>query len=200
MSPTPASTRPSLPERRRHDWGWRLLYVGRIDERKGIDTAIEALPLLPEVATLRVLGSGDEAHLATLRELAGRIGVAERVEFAMRPRRSCSVEYAAADALVFPVRWEEPWGFVPLEAMAVGIPVVATGRGGSGEYLRHEENSLIFDADAGAKDLARSLRRLAEEPELRARLRDQGFRTAGRYTEEAFNQAVEAALTRLPAR
>ena len=49
--------------------------------------------------------------------------------------------------VVFPVRWEEPWGLVPIEAMARGRPVVATGRGGSGEYLRDGENCVLFEAD-----------------------------------------------------
>ena len=49
----------SPPERR--PWSWRLLYCGRIDERKGIDLAIDALAHLPAEATLRVVGSGDDA-------------------------------------------------------------------------------------------------------------------------------------------
>ncbi len=53
-------------------------------------------------------------------------------------------ELAAADALLFPVQWEEPWGLVPLEAMASGTPVVATGTGGSGEYLRDGDNCLVY--------------------------------------------------------
>ena len=71
----------------RPPWRWRLLYCGRIDERKGVDTAIEALALLPDAATLTVLGGGDEEHLAELRRLADRTGVAGRVEFARRPAR-----------------------------------------------------------------------------------------------------------------
>ena len=52
--------------------------------------------------------------------------------------------------VLFPVRWEEPWGLVPLEAMAVGTPVVASGRGGSAEYLRDGENCLLFDVERRA--------------------------------------------------
>jgi len=89
--------------------------------------------------------------------------------------------------------WEEPWGLVPLEAMARGRPVVATGRGGSREYLRDGENCLLFAAGS-APSLAAALRRLAEDPGLRARLRDGGLATAPRHTEPVFNAAVEAAV------
>jgi glycosyltransferase involved in cell wall biosynthesis len=170
-----------------HEWEWRLLYVGRIDPRKGVGTAIEALSRMPE-ATLRVLGAGDEDHLSELRGMS-----AGRVDFGELRREQLPAAYAEADVLVFPVKWEEPWGIVPLEAMAVGTPVVATGTGGSGEYLRDGENCLLFprgDSDA----LAKAVRRLADHPALRARLREGGFDTARRYTARAYDEAIEAAL------
>jgi glycosyltransferase involved in cell wall biosynthesis len=94
---------------------------------------------------------------------------------------------------VFPVRWQEPWGLVPLEAMARGRPVVATGRGGSAEYLRDGENCVLFEADDPAA-LAAAVRRLASDSQLRIRLREDGLATAPSYTEPLFNEAVERAL------
>jgi glycogen synthase len=171
-------------------WAWSLLYVGRLDERKGADTAVSSLAHLPEAAMLTLVGGWDEAEETRLRQLAEREGVSSRVRFAgQRPRDEVQAAYADADVVVFPVRWEEPWGLVPLEAMARGRPVVATGRGGSAEYLRDGENALLFEAgDAAA--LARAVSRLAEDPGLRRRLRDSGARTASLHTEEAFNDAV----------
>jgi glycosyltransferase involved in cell wall biosynthesis len=177
-------------------WDWRLLHVGRIDPRKGIDAAILALTMLPEEARLRIVGGGDEGHLRELRELADRSGVADRVTFTKRGRAELAEEYAGADALVFPVRWVEPWGLVPLEAMSVGLPVIATGSGGSGEYLRHEENSLIFDDVDGPAALASAVRRLADDPELRANLREGGFRTIAGIDPGEFDRAVERLLER----
>lgn len=52
--------------------------------------------------------------------------------------------YADHDILVFPTIWEEPFGLVPLETMASGCLVVATGTGGSGEFLRHRETAMLF--------------------------------------------------------
>jgi glycosyltransferase involved in cell wall biosynthesis len=176
------------------DWAWRLLYVGRLDERKGVDAAVEALAHLPEEATLTVLGSGDDRFLAELRELAARLGVEERVEFGLRPRDELPAAYTAADALLFPTRWEEPWGLVPLESMSAGTPVIATGTGGSAEFLRHEENALVVGRDAAPEDLARGVRRLVAEPELRRRLRAGGLETAARHTEAGYNARIAAAL------
>jgi glycosyltransferase involved in cell wall biosynthesis len=181
------------PER---EWKWRLLYVGRLDERKGVDAAIEVLAHLPGEATLTVLGSGDERYLGELRDLCARLGLQERVSFGLRPRHELPTAYAGADALLFPVRWAEPWGLVPLEAMAVGTPVVATGTGGSAEYLRHRENALVVGGQAGPTELAEAVRELASDPGLRERLRANGLDTAGQYTEQAYNDAIESALAR----
>ncbi len=178
----------------RPDWGWRLACVGRIDPRKGIDLAIEALARLPAEATLAIVGGGDDDHLAELRALAANRDVAERVTFTTSERDRLQNVYAAADVIVFPVVWEEPWGLVPLEAMAVGAPVVASGRGGSAEYLRDRENCLIFDVEGGGEALAGAIRELAGDPELRERVRSAGFRTSGRLTVDAYDAAIERLL------
>jgi glycosyltransferase involved in cell wall biosynthesis len=183
-----------LAPARPQDWAWRLLYVGRLDPRKGVDTAVEALAQLPPAAQLELIGGWDAREEDRLRGLAERLGVAERVRFGGHRGRAEIVEaYGRCDVAVFPVRWDEPWGLVPLEAMGVGRPVVATGRGGSAEYLRDGENCLLFEAgDAGA--LADAIRRLAGDEALRARLREGGAATAPRHTESVLDEAVEREL------
>ncbi len=175
-------------------WAWRLLYVGRLDARKGVHTAVEALALLPGEADLELVGGWDQREEDRLRELAHSLGVGARVRFAgQRSRSEIAEAYARSDVVVFPVEWEEPWGLVPLEAMARGRPVVASGRGGSSEYLRDGENCLLAEAgNAGA--LAAAVTRLADDPALRARLREGGLDTAPRHTESELNDAVEQAL------
>ncbi len=161
IDPAYLDARPERP------WTWRLLYVGRLDERKGVTDAVLALAGLPREATLTLAGAGDQRVSARLRELAACHGLGDRVrQLGMRPRVELPEIYAAADAVLFPVRWEEPWGLVPLEAMALGRPVIATGRGGSGEYLRDGENCLLVPA-AEPMAIAQAARRLASEPALR---------------------------------
>jgi glycogen(starch) synthase len=171
------------PERR--DWSGSLLYVGRIDSRKGIDVAVRALEHLPE-AMLTVVGSGDDEHLAELRRSADEAGASGRITFRSAPRDEVPALYVAADAVLFPVQWEEPWGLVPLEAMAVGRPVVATGRGGSGEFLRDGENCLRYEPADDPRALAAAVRRLAEDGALRSKLRAEGFATASQHDERSF--------------
>jgi len=176
------------------EWRWRLLYVGRLDPRKGVDVAVDALAELPAEARLEIAGGWDQNEERRLRERAARLGLAERVTFAGQlDRPELLAAYAVADAVVFPVRWSEPWGLVPLEAMARGRPVVASGRGGSAEYLRDGENCLLADPDDPAT-FAAALRALASDPVLRTRLRDGGLATAPRHTERVFNEAVEEAV------
>ena len=181
------------PER---DWDWSLLYVGRLDERKGVDTAVKALRHLSQ-ARLTLVGGWDQSEERRLRELAEHHGAASRLLFAgQRSRSEVRAAYADADVVVFPVRWEEPWGLVPLEAMARGRPVVATGRGGSGEYLRDGENALLFEA-GDARGLTRAVQRLAADPALRSRLREGGLATASLHTEDRLNEAVLREVTSL---
>jgi glycogen synthase len=179
---TPAPERP--------EWRGRLLYVGRIDERKGIETAVRALEHLPG-ATLTVIGSGDQAYLERLRAIARDADTQDRAKFReAAPREELPAAYAEADVVVFPVLWEEPWGLVPLEAMAVGVPVAATGRGGSGEFLGDGENCLLYEPAEDPAALARAVTRLAEDRELRAKLRTEGITTAARHDQESFTRAV----------
>ena len=159
-------------------WEGRLFLPGRIDPRKGHRTALAAFG--PEA--LVVAGEGEDALTQELRdagvELLGQL-----------PPDELRVQYARCDAVLFPVEWDEPWGLVPLEAMAVGRPVIATGRGGSGEYLVDEENCLLVDA-GDPEALREAAERLERSDALRQRLREGGFRTAAEHTLEQFVQRV----------
>jgi glycosyltransferase involved in cell wall biosynthesis len=181
-------------------WSWRLAYVGRLHPDKGIHDAVRALPALPEEATLTFAGSWDARDERALEALVAELGVGDRVTLlGQRDREAVERLYRESDALLFPVRWDEPWGLVPLEAMACGCPVVATGRGGSGEYLRDERNCLLVPAEA-PDAIAAAVRRLAGSDALRARLRAAGAETAARHTETVFNAEVERHLAEVAGR
>jgi glycosyltransferase involved in cell wall biosynthesis len=182
----------AAPERA---WRWRLLHVGRLHPDKGIQDAVEALARLPEEATLTFAGAWDPREESVLDGQIEALGLRQRVTLlGHRTHEEVAALYREHDAVLFPVRWEEPWGLVPLEAMGCGCPVVATGRGGSGEYLTDGENCLLVPAER-PDALANAVRRLADDPALRARLRDGGLATAPRHTEPIFNAEVERHLT-----
>lgn len=168
---------PPLPRPPERPWRWKLLYTGRFDPRKGVETLLRALPLLPCDATVDFFGRGGDDERGRLTRLARELGVADRVRFAQLDRSDLPAAYASADCFVFPSEWDEPFGLTPVEAMACGTPVVATGVGGSVEFLRDGENAVLFPAGDSAA-LASAVRRLSTDVALRRRLVDGGLRTA----------------------
>lgn len=113
----------------------RVVAVARLVERKGVGDVVEALAQVPE-AELVVGGGPDRADLEDdpevrrLRTLAERAGVVDRIDFRGRVGRDqLPALFRSADVAVC-VPWYEPFGIVPLEAMACGVPVVASSVGG----------------------------------------------------------------------
>ena len=126
---------PRGPREARREGLSRIVVVGRLVERKGVGNAITALADLPG-AELVIAGGPDASKLDSdpvargLRRLADALGVAERVHLRGRVERaSLPALLRSADAVVC-VPWYEPFGIVPLEAMASGVPVVASAVGG----------------------------------------------------------------------
>jgi glycogen synthase len=177
-------------------WQWRIAYIGRLDRQKGVDTAVAALESLPEAATLTILGTGEENYIAELKRRAASLGAAARVRFAgFAGGEQLRAAYADADVIVFPVRWSEPFGLVPLEAMGMGRPVITTSRGGTSEFVQDDSNALVFGAD-DAGGLAACVRRLAGDEALRDRLRSEGLRTAARFPASKFAQDTVEEIVR----
>jgi glycosyltransferase involved in cell wall biosynthesis len=113
----------------------RVLAAGRLVRRKGFETVVRAMPGVPD-AELVIAGGpaagrlrGD-AKYRRLSRLAAELGVAERVLFRGRIGRPDMPPLMRSADLVVSVPWYEPFGMVPLEAMACGVPVVASAVGG----------------------------------------------------------------------
>lgn len=179
------------PADRSRPWAWRLATTGRFDPRKGFETAIRALPLLPDHTTLACWGRGGEDERRRLEAVAGELGISDRVRFGSLERDELPDAYRDADAFVFPSLWEEPFGMVPVEAMACGVPVVATGTGGSAEFLEDGVNCLLYPA-GDHRALAERLVELADDAALRSRLVESGLRTAAGFDVELLVDVMEA--------
>lgn len=158
-----------------------LLFVGSQYRLKGLEFAIRALADMETKAMLLVVGA-DVA--APFKRLAEQLGVADRVIFA-GARSDLPTIYPAADAFVFPTLYET-FALVCLEAMASGLPVLASPVGGIEDYLRDGENGLHIQRDAA--EIAAKLDRLLSDRELHARLRKAGIATAQNYAWEKIAQ------------
>jgi glycogen(starch) synthase len=153
-----------------------LLFVGRLERRKGIDTLLEALvPVLRElpqlVATIvgddTIPGADGSTYRANFEAGPGR-ELGDRVRFMGRvPDSELAAHYAGCDFLVVPSRYES-FGLVLLEAMVLGKPVIAGDAGGMRYIVEEGGNGFRFPpGDASA--LAEAIRRLATSPEVRGR-------------------------------
>ena len=172
---------PITAEAAKPTWSWRLVTAGRLDHRKGFDTAIRALRHLPPESGLQILSSADAPYRAELEAQAADLGVADRVVFSVTDRAGVRAAFSEADVVLFPSVWEEPFGLVPVEAMACGVPVIASGTGGSSEFLADGHNCLLF-APGDPSSLSDAIGHLASSSELRGRLVEQGKETARELT------------------
>ncbi|MEH3156976.1 MAG: glycosyltransferase [Gordonia paraffinivorans] len=180
------------PRTRRH----RIVSVGRLVPRKGFEVAVRALPDIPDTELLLVGGPADgdvaddpEAH--RLDRIAAELGVADRVHLLGKLPREAMPEVLASADLVACVPWYEPFGIVPLEAMASGTPVVATAVGGlTDTVIDGVTGTLVPPRDPAA--LAGAARALLDDPAQRSR-----YAAAGRRrVHERYSWARVAAETR----
>ena len=151
-----------------------IIFVGHEFERKGLAILIDAVSSLPAHVKLLVVGDVANGAARPYRELATAKGLQDRVRFLGR-RTDVAALINGADTLVMPTAFES-WALVGLEAMACGVPVLMPLVGGIAEYLRDGENGLVIERNAA--DVARKIRRLLEDPQLRSRLGTRARETA----------------------
>jgi len=178
--------------------GRYLLSVARLtrhDRRKGIATTLDAFARLAD-RELRYVIAGAGEDLTYLRNLARRLGVAERVEFSGAVSDAELVAlYRDCEAFVLP-SGQEGFGIVFLEAMFFGAPVIAAREKGAVDVIRHEETGLLVpygDVDA----LHAALARVIADPELRTRLRTLARAEVtgeGPFTATAFARRLDGLL------
>ncbi len=178
----PNGIRPPEPDRRREEGGpgrpARLLFVGRADEpRKGFGVLLDAIRRLhaetPGEFQLTVAGPGADGWRERAEGLpvrmTGRLTDAE-----------LATEYRAADLCVVPSRGGERFGLVALEALAHGVPVIASRIRGYADWLAEAEvGCLVAPGDAEA--LAEALREVVRAPETHATWARRGPEVAAGY-------------------
>ena len=163
----------------------RVLAVGRLVQKKGFDVLIDALAAARHDFTLRIVGDGPERDALGSRIAAHALG--DRVVFAGAcTHADLPAEYSAADVVVVPSVVDadgdrDGLPNVVLEAMASGLPVVATDIGAIGRAVIDRGTGLVVPAGSAA-GLAAALATLAADRELRLRLgRDARMAVAQRY-------------------
>jgi L-malate glycosyltransferase len=140
--------------------------VAYLIKDKGIDVAARALAQLPNGVVLWIVGDGPER--GNLEALVQGLGLAERVRF-LGPMRNVEPLLQAADCALCPSIWAEAAGLVNLEALACGLPVVASRIGGIPEFVVDGRNGLLF-TPGSHNELADRLGELHGAPELRQRM------------------------------
>ncbi|MCX5933769.1 MAG: glycosyltransferase family 1 protein [Pseudanabaena sp. LacPavin_0818_WC45_MAG_42_6] len=146
-----------------------ILYVGRFDERKGIETLVRAFALLKErdlknIKLMIVGGSSanmpDGAERGRIENIVNELGLKDSTIFVGRIGHDVlPLYYTAADVCVIPSHYE-PFGLVAIEAMACGVPVVASNVGGLKFTIIPEETGLLVepkDVEAFAEGIQRIL-------------------------------------------
>ncbi len=185
--------------------GPMVLSIGRLVPRKGVDTVIAALRQLPDAELVIAGGRADDEEAVRMRELAAAYGLGHRVHvIGSVPREQVPSLMRAADVLVT-VPWYEPFGMVPVEAMACGVPVVASAVGG---HLDTVAGCGLLVPPRRPRALARALREVLDSPDRRRALGAAGARRAReRYgwprvaeqTEAVYTQVIDGQLSRLTA-
>ena len=164
----------------------RLLVVGRLVARKGIGDALRAAARLPGVEVVVAGGPSSDAldadpEVHRLRGLARDLRMAERVTFLGGVRREAMPDLIRSSDVVVAVPWYEPFGIVPLEAMACGVPVVGSAVGGLRDTVVPGVTGELVPPRC-PDDLAAVLRDLLADPDRRARYGQAGrVRAVERY-------------------
>jgi glycosyltransferase involved in cell wall biosynthesis len=159
----------------------RILSVGRVVYQKGLDVAMRALSELRDMAWSWTI-AGDGSARASLEAAAQEAGIAERIHFAgWQEKDALRALYREANLFLFPSR-DEGMPNAVLEAMASGLPVVATNIAGNEELVVPGETGILVPSD-DAEALRNGLETCLEDESLRKRM----GRAGRRRVEESYS-------------
>jgi glycosyltransferase involved in cell wall biosynthesis len=178
--------------------GAEIVYAGRLIREKRVDLLIEAVASMPVDARARLAIYGEGPERGALEDLAARVGVADRVAFHGHVEGSLELwrRIRAARVAVQPSS-REGFGIFPLEAMALGVPVVHLPSEDSavGELVRDGVEGIA--CEASPQSLAAALSRLLGDGELRARMGAAGMARARAFDLSRIGEETESLLSAL---
>lgn len=162
--------------------GLRVLFVGQLNQRKGLSHLIEAVARVPG-ASLRLVGPGSVEAIALIAQVGPDVEVV-----GPRSKPQLSGEFARADVFVLP-SLAEGFGLTAMEAMGHGVATVVSRHTFAEDVLTDGVDGFIVPpGDVGA--LTRVLTRLADDPALRRRVAAAGKLTADRHSWEAYGEGA----------
>jgi len=181
----------AVPIARYRDGVPNILFVGRMEPRKGLIHLLRAFRKLQRDgvrARLLLVGTGPGEREARRYVLTRQL---ENVEFLGRvPEGQKAQLFKTADIYVSPATGRESFGIVLLEAMSAGAPIICSDIHGYRGVVRRDRDGLLVEP-GNADALAASMRRLIDDPQLRAQLSRAGEERAQLFTWERVGQAVE---------
>lgn len=151
-----------------------ILFLSRLDEKKGVELLLRAFARVRQIAENSVLviaGSGDDRYVSSLRYLAKELGLENDVVWTGFVGPEKADAYAAATVFVLPSH-SENFGIAAAEALAAGVPCVLSDQVALIDYLQSRESALVVPRDPVA--LADAIVELLSKPELGARLTSRG--------------------------
>lgn len=184
-----------------------VLYMGRLEEAKGLHVLLDAFASLDRSDAVLVLaGAGSDVPYRTrLEQQARDLGITERVRFGgFVPRAETPSWYSLAWVYVLPsittATFKEPWGLVVNEAFSQGTPVIATDAVGAvaGGMLRDGVEGLVV-SERNSKALAHAIARILDNETLRHQLGNAARQRVGEWNiarmVAGFRQAIEHSLS-----
>lgn len=158
----------------------RLCFVGRIVPEKGVEISIRVLALLTKISDqfeLEIIGDGEKDYLESISRLADSLNVSEKVRFIGKlPSADVRDKYKEYSILIFPSQWDEPIPLVVLEAMASGVPVVASNVGGIPELITNMFNGILVEAN-NPEAYAEGILKLVNDPSFADSVRKNAIHT-----------------------
>ncbi len=172
--------------------GRRLLWVGRLDRQKGFPLAVRAFArLAPGIPDLHLVVAGDGRERGVVAELPPEIR-GRVVMLGAVPHLELAAYHAASDVFVAPALGQESFGIVLVEAMAAGLPVVASRIPGYDEVVRDDVDGILVPPNDPAA-LAGAIERVLGRPDLALRLGESGRQRADEFSWDRVTDAIETA-------